>query len=296
MPDMTATLRILEPYTGIFAYYDGRIAGKRLHSETPNWLDDGAYSLGIASYAIVDGQEAIVYDTHMSLPHARAIRSHLESLGVMSMRVVLSHWHTDHIAGNEVFADCEIVALKLTADTLAANRQKLQARDPAISPVIMPTRTFENRLDLVVGNRRIELHHFNIHSADGNIIWLPDEKLLLAGDTLEDTITYVSEAANIATHIDELTRMRTWPIHRILPSHGDPERIASGGYEASLIDANRNYLQRLNNPAGRAKAEGSTLKAFVADDLATGAVLYFEPYEDVHRKNLAAVKSVTGET
>ena len=89
MADMTATLRILEPHPGIFAYYDGRIEGRRLYSDAPNWLDDGAFSLGIASYAIVDGNEAVVYDTHMSLPHARAIRSHLESLGVTSIRVVL---------------------------------------------------------------------------------------------------------------------------------------------------------------------------------------------------------------
>eukprot|EP01035_Chromulina_nebulosa_P044314 gene44314-60009_t len=88
-PDFTATLRIVEPYPGVFAYYDGRIDGRRLYSDAPNWLDDGAYSLGIASYAIVDGAEALVYDTHMSLAHARAIRRHLEGLGVTSMRVAL---------------------------------------------------------------------------------------------------------------------------------------------------------------------------------------------------------------
>ena len=77
MSKMTETLSILEPYPGIFAYYDGRIEGKRLHAEGPNWLDDGAYSLGVASYAIVDGDDALVYDTHISLAHATAIRAHL---------------------------------------------------------------------------------------------------------------------------------------------------------------------------------------------------------------------------
>ena len=37
----------------------------------PNWVDQGALSLGIASYAIVDGGEALVYDTHVSVEHAR---------------------------------------------------------------------------------------------------------------------------------------------------------------------------------------------------------------------------------
>lgn len=289
MTDMTATLRILQPYPGIFAYYDGRVEGRRLHSDAPNWLDDGGYSLGIATYSIVDGREALVYDTHMSLAHARAIRAHLESLGATSIRVVLSHWHTDHIAGNEVFRDCEIIALKQTADLLSANRAGLEQRDPPISPVVMPSRTFETRLDLTVGNRRIELHHFDIHSADGNIVWLPDERLLLAGDTLEDPISYIAEAARIETHVDELRRMRTWPIHRILPCHGDEARIAGGGYDVSLIDANRSYLHRLNDPAQRPAAETMALPEFLAGELQSGAVGYFEPYEAIHRKNIAAV-------
>lgn len=290
MSQLTATLRILEPCPGLFAYYDGRIVGKRLFSTEPNWLDDGAYSLGIASYALVDGQSAIVYDTHMSLEHAQAIRRHLEGLGVKEMRVVLSHWHDDHVAGNAVFADCEIIALKLTAETLEKNREKLENETPPIKPLVMPNRLFAHRLDLTFGNRSVELHHFNIHSADGCVLWLPDEQLLLAGDTLEDTVTYVSEPEHIATHIDELDRMASWPIRRILPNHGAEERIAAGGYEPSLIGANRCYLARLLDPAERQKAAATTLQDFAAADIESGAVIYFEPYEAVHRENVKSTK------
>ncbi|MBZ5761109.1 MULTISPECIES: MBL fold metallo-hydrolase [Rhizobium] len=291
MSDFTASLRVGEPYPGIFAYYDGRIEGRRLHSDRPNWLDDGAYSLGIASYAILDGVEALVYDTHMSLAHAAAIRDHLEALGARSIRVVLSHWHTDHIAGNAAFADCEIVALKGTADAMAANREKLENGDPPIAPVVMPTRLFETKLELAVGKRRIELHHFDIHSADGNVLWLPDEGILLAGDTLEDTVTYISEPQNIATHIRELERMRKLPIKRILPNHGALERIAGGGYEPTLIDANRRYLIAMSDVAAGKMDPDHDLASFVADDIATGAILYFAPYESVHAENIVAVLS-----
>jgi cyclase len=291
MPEMTSTLRIFQPFTGVFAYYDGRIAGRRLHSPSPNWLDDGAYGLGIASYAIVDAGQALVYDTHISLAHARAIRDHLEGLGVTGIRVALSHWHDDHIAGNEVFADCEIIALKLTATRLAENRAKVAALDPPISPLIMPNRLFEGQLHLSVGSRRVELHHFEIHSADGNVLWLPEEQVLLAGDTLEDTITYISEPEHTATHIRELARLRRWPIRRILPNHGDPDRIATGGYEIGLVDANRRYLERLMDPIERARAEANSLKDFLDEDATSGAISYFEPYEAVHRTNIAAIEA-----
>ncbi|MEI2300003.1 MBL fold metallo-hydrolase [Ensifer sp. MJa1] len=289
--DMTSTLTILEPYPGIYAYFDGRVAGVRLYSEASNWLDDGAYELGVASYAIVDSREALVYDTHISLDHARAIRGHLEGLGVTSIRVVLSHWHKDHVAGNAVFADCEIIALKLTAERLADNREKIEAATPPIQPLVMPNRLFDGKLALTVGKRQVELHHFAIHSADGNVIWLPDEKLLLAGDTLEDSVTYISEADQTATHVAELKRLRQWPIARILPSHGDRDRIAGGGYGPELIDANRRYIERLTDTLSVGAAVGR-LKEFVAEEIAAGAILYFEPYETVHQSNIERVQAV----
>jgi glyoxylase-like metal-dependent hydrolase (beta-lactamase superfamily II) len=229
----------------------------------------------------------------MSLEHAQAIRDHLEALGVTALRVVLSHWHTDHIAGNAVFTDCEIIALKLTADAMNENRDALESDALPIKPVIMPNGLFEKQLDLVVGNRRLELHHFDIHSADGCVLWLPEEQILLAGDTLEDTITYISEPEHIETHIRELSRMKTWPIHRILPNHGDPERIATGGYDTRLIDANRTYLQRLLDPDQRQPASATSLKEFVEGDTASGAISYFEPYEAVHQENIAAISRST---
>lgn len=290
MSDLAATMTVLEPYPGLYAYYDGRIPGKRLHSKDKNWLDDGAYSLGIATYALVDGAEAILYDSHATLDHARAIRTHLEGLGVRTMRLVLSHWHTDHIAGNAIFADCQIIANRLTARTMLENIKALARKTPPINPVVMPNRLFENEMTLTLGSRTIQLMQFDIHSADGTVLFLPEEGLLLAGDTLEDTVTYVSEPEHIATHIAELTRLKTLPLRHILPDHGAREKIAAGGYAPSLIDANRSYLERLLASAKDPALDAVSLRDFVADDIAHGRIVYFEPYEEVHCSNIAAVR------
>jgi cyclase len=65
---MTDHLRVLEPGPGILAFYDGRVEGYRFDPK-PNWVDDGALGLGVASYAILAGDEALVYDTGTSLAH-----------------------------------------------------------------------------------------------------------------------------------------------------------------------------------------------------------------------------------
>ena len=71
---MASTLRVLRPAPNVIAFYDGRIDGKRAHAAGPNWLDDGAFALGVASYAILDGSEALVYDTHISLQRSEERR------------------------------------------------------------------------------------------------------------------------------------------------------------------------------------------------------------------------------
>ena len=156
----TSSLRVLTPAPGVFAYYDGRVPGVRLHSAAANWLDDGAYSLGIASYAIVESGEALVFDSHISLDHARAVRSHLEGLGVTRFTLVLSHWHDDHVAGNAVFADGPMIAHRLTRDALVANRDKLENGDPPIRPLVLPTETFDDGLVLSVGRPSRRSHAF----------------------------------------------------------------------------------------------------------------------------------------
>jgi glyoxylase-like metal-dependent hydrolase (beta-lactamase superfamily II) len=285
-----STLRILRPHANVLAFYDGRIDGVRAWSAEPNWLDDGAYALGVASFAVVDGPEALVYDTHISLTHARLIRRALEEMGVTSMRVVLSHWHDDHVAGNEVFADCEILAHVLTERALIAHRDEMENAAPPIRPLIMPTRTFEGPLDLTVGRVRVELRHAEIHSNDGVLLGLPDHGLLLVGDTLEDTVTYVAEPDRLEVHLAELDRIASWGYPRLLPNHGDPDVIAAGGYGPELIAATRLYVEKLIRARTDAALAAEDLKTFAADALASGGAYYFAPYEEVHARNLRTVR------
>jgi hypothetical protein len=118
---MTDHLRVLEPGPGILAFYDGRVEGYRFDAK-PNWVDDGALGLGVASYAIVAGEEALVYDTGTSLAHGRVIREELGRRGVTRFTVVLSHWHLDHVAGTEAFVDSPVISNERTAEHLREKR------------------------------------------------------------------------------------------------------------------------------------------------------------------------------
>jgi glyoxylase-like metal-dependent hydrolase (beta-lactamase superfamily II) len=256
-------------------------------------VDAGALSLGISSYAIVAEHEALVYDTHVSVERARFIREALEHRGVRKFTVVLSHWHLDHVAGTEAFRDCEVLASARTAELLARNRAAIEAGTleglPGIDPLILPTRTFSGRERFDLGGTRVEMIQVNIHSDDAAVLWLPQERLLLCGDTMEDTVTYVDEPESFDAHLADLDQLWELDPDRILPSHGDPEVIAAGGYSRDLIRATQQYIAALKRCRDDPQLRDVSLRELIAEPLDAGWIRYFAPYEAVHEENLRAV-------
>lgn len=315
-------MRILRPAPHILAFYDGRAAagtgsaqggtatggaepgsvrpgsvrpGGAAQEIAPNgttWLGE-CLALGIASYAVISGNEALIYDTHLSLAHAQFIRDHLESLGVDTFVVVLSHWHIDHVAGTDVFADSTIIANKRTAAHLARHRAAFEAGTykglPAIKPLVMPTHTFERGAHIHVGRLHIDLIECNIHSDDATVVHLKSDGILLAGDTLEDPVTYVCEPQALATHLADLDRLAALNPRLVLPNHADPGRIAAGGYGPGLIAATQGYLWKLIAARTDASLRDTPLQDWLAEDLAAGTLIWWPAYEDVHRQNLQQV-------
>ncbi len=288
-------MKRLEPAPGVHAFYSGRDPGERF-APGENWVDDGALELGIAVYAIVDGDEALVYDTHVSVAAAREIRAHVEALGANRITVLLSHHHLDHVAGTEAFADCEILAGARTAAHLERDRAAIEngtlEGPPAIDPLVMPTRTLEDTETLTVGARTLELLQVDIHSDDATVVWMPEEGLLLAGDTMEDTVTYVGEPEGFERHLADLERLNDLEPSRILPNHGNPEVIAGGGYNRGLIRATQQYIRALERMREDPELRDAPLQDVIAGPLGARWITWFEPYERVHRSNVRAVLGV----
>ncbi|HET7417975.1 MAG TPA: MBL fold metallo-hydrolase [Solirubrobacterales bacterium] len=286
---MTTHLRTLRPTPGVLAFYDGRVEGYRFAPQ-PNWVDEGALSLGTAGFAIVEGDEALVYDTHTTLEHGRWIREALEAEGARRFTVLLSHWHLDHVAGNEAFADCEIVAGARTAELLREHEKEIEAGEhygwPPISPLVHPARSFEGRTTFRVGERELEAIPVNIHSDDAIVLWDPAQRLLLAGDTVEDTVTYVEEPQHFEAHLRDLDRLLALEPAAILPAHGDPEVIAAGGYGPGLLSATQDYIRLLQRMPDEPQLHDRTLQDLLAEQIGRGDIRYFEPYERVHRENV----------
>lgn len=111
--------------------------------------------------------------------------------------LVLTHYHAVRTLGASAFGARRIISHTRTADLIeergAQDWASEQGRMPrlflgaeSIPGLTRPTTTFEDTLTLDLGNRRVELRHLGRGHTSGDIvIWLPDERILFAGDLVE---------------------------------------------------------------------------------------------------------------
>ena len=273
-------------------FFDGRRPAER-YAKDWNWFDDAAMKLGVGTHAIHSGDEAIVYDTFTSVPQAKFVRDYLEKMGIKKFTVVHSHWHLDHVAGDAAYDDSDVIATTLTRDALQKQKADIESGKlwgpPPITPLRIPNVTFDDTKQLKVGDIDLELRRINIHSVDGCVIYIPKDKILLAGDTLEDSLTYMIEVENLAEHVKNLKDMRQWDVAKIFPNHGDPEVIMKGGYDKTLIDATASYVTMMLSKSHDPDYLQGTMEDYIGDAAGKGWVHIFEPYRDVHTQNLKLV-------
>lgn len=284
-------VKALTPY--LLYFFDGRRPAER-YAKDWNWFDDAAMKLGVGTYVIHSGDEAIVYDTFTSVPQAKWVRDYLEKMGIKKFTVVHSHWHLDHIAGDAAYPDSDIVATTATKEQIEKQKADIESGKlwgpPPIKGVRVPNVTFDDEKDIEIGDIKLELRRMNIHSADSLVIRIPKDKILLAGDTLEDSLTYMIEVENLPEHIKNLKQMREWDVTTIYPNHGDPKVIMNGGYDKTFIDATSAYITRMLEKSHDPNFLDGKMEDYIGEAAAKGWIHPFEPYREVHTQNLKLVQ------
>jgi cyclase len=286
-------IRVLQINDHLLSFYDGRPAEATVSGRVHNWADFGALNVGVATYVIYRGDRALVYDTYPSTQQAQWVRDYLVKAGIRHFTVVNSHWHLDHVGGNGIYADVDRISTEKTLERLTAKKASIEAGTewgpPAISPLVVPTIGITADTTYFVADIKVELRPVNIHSEDGLVVYLPNDRILLAGDTLEDTVTFIVEPEKIGVQYRNLQEMKQWNIDRIFPNHGNPEVIANGGYRTTLIDATLDYLHRVVARAHDPDYLNGSLDDYVHDSVSKGWVTLWWAYREAHEANLAAV-------
>ena len=251
--------------------------------------------LGGGTYAIYRADSAILADT-MDLPgQGEWVKKYLQDkYAINNFIVVNTHWHLDHITENHLYKNGSIIGHADTRKIILANKDAIEAGTlwgPPAFPAIPPNITFKGRMDLWLEDLKLELHEFAIHCEGHLAVYLPDDKTLLAADMLEDPIwIFDLDFATPETQLAEFERMMAMDIERIYSSHCNLDTVKAGGYDKRFIKNNVNYLKRMIADADHSDFGSKTAQVYIEDALGAGELTWWEPYAEIHARNLETIK------
>lgn len=185
---------------------------------------------------VVSGEKAALVDTPWTDEQTRLLFGWVESeLGATVETVVPTHSHGDCLGG--LGAAHELGARSYGHEKTA----EFARRDghPA------PQNTFQDRMEVPLGENRLELRHLGAgHTVDNIVVWIPDEKILFGGCLIKSATTdhmgYVDEA-DLDAWPETIERVRTdyadaaW----IVPGHGSPGGSDTLRRTLELIEGHR---------------------------------------------------------
>jgi cyclase len=216
----------------------------------------------IANAGLIVGPEgAIAVDALFTPSMTRAFQEQIRRRTSKPVRQLINtHHHVDHTLGNEHFTEIDIIGHSRCRDEIervGVPRERLNAMAPhfagaiAASGIRPPNLTFADRMTLFLGDRRIELMHLGTgHTVDDVLVYLPEEKLLFAGDVAFHYVTPLAFEGHISGWIRVIDAIEAMEVETIVPGHGPVG-------DTSDLREMRDYLALVRREARRGFQEGA---------------------------------------
>lgn len=235
---ISPTPRVVEFAPGIFAYVQ----------------PDGGVMINNAGF-VASGPDLLLIDTCATEARTKALLAAAQAkTGLSPTLVVNTHHHGDHTFGNCVTNPAPIISHEYARQRILSTGLETMSLTPTVDfgdlVLAAPTITVESRTRLYVGAIEVHLLHLGVaHTAGDLVVWLPESRVLYAGDILFNGGTPFLIDGSLSTYDRVLDEIRDLDPRVIVPGHGDP-----AGTE--LIDDTRDYLRWVRQVAAEAQERG----------------------------------------
>lgn len=212
----------------------------------------------VSNAGVLTGPDgALVIDTLATEGRARELVEFVDRrAGGPARTIVNTHHHGDHNFGNHLFGPAAVVLghdriRPEMIDTGLALTQLWPQVDWGDVRVTLPTITFPDRLTVWLGDRRVELIHLGpaAHTTNDVVAWLPEEKVLFAGDIVMSGAAPFCLFGSVTGTLDAVRKLAKLGAETVVSGHGPvtgPEVFAQTA----------RYLHWIENMA----AEGRSLR------------------------------------
>ena len=210
------------------------LADKRVSFEE---LGPGLYGYtaeGDPNSGVVIGDESVlVVDAQATPAMAADVIARIRAVTDKPIKhVVLSHYHAVRVLGASGYEGAEIIASDVTRDLIVERGQqdmdseigrfpRLFRGKESIPGLTWPHLTFPKRMTLWLGAREVQIIHIGrSHTAGDTVVWLPKERVLFAGDTVEYGATPYCGDAHFADWPATIAAIRALKPEKLVPGRG----------------------------------------------------------------------------
>ncbi|MCP2138627.1 glyoxylase-like metal-dependent hydrolase (beta-lactamase superfamily II) [Rhizobium sp. SLBN-94] len=184
--------------------------------------------------------------------------------------VVLTHYHAVRVLGASAFRAPQIIMSEKTRSMVVERGQedwdsefqrfpRLFEGHESIPGLTWPTTTFNGKMTVFLGNRRVDIMQLGrAHTAGDTVIHVPDEDVMFTGDIVEAHSACYCGDGHFGDWGGTLEAIRNFDLHAIAPGRGD----ALIGHEAvnAAIDRTKDFIESTYQPAKRIAARNGSLK------------------------------------
>lgn len=178
------------------------------------------------------------------------------------VKVVVSHYHADHIYGLQVFKKlgAEIIAPEGVYEYIDSDAapERLEERRFSLDPwvndtteIIKPDKILDVGEKFTVGNIKFQINVIGPAHSDGDLtLYIENDRVLFSGDIIfEGRIPFIGNR-NTKRWLETLQKMETNQLHALVPGHGPAAKEP-----AKALTLTREYLAFMREKMGGAVEE-----------------------------------------
>ena len=184
--------------------------------------------------------------------------------------LVMTHYHAVRVLGASAYgAPTVIMGEKARAMVVERGQEdwdsefvrfpRLFEGHEEIPGLTWPTETFNDRMTVYLGKRRVDLMHLGrAHTAGDIVAYVPDQNVMFTGDIVEYHSACYCGDGHFADWPDTLEEIRAFNLDAIAPGRGDA--LVGRDMVNAALDNTADFVRSTYQPAARVALGGGSLK------------------------------------
>ncbi len=188
--------------------------------------------------------------------------------------LVLTHYHAVRVLGASAFDASQIIMSEMARAMVVERGQedwdsefdrfpRLFQGHESIPGLTWPTATFNKRMSVYLGNRRVDLMHLGrAHTAGDIVAYVPDQNVMFTGDIVEYHSACYCGDGHFHDWPGTLDAIRAWDVDAIAPGRGDA--LLGREMVAAALDNTADFVTSTYRSVARVALRGGSLKEAMA--------------------------------